>query len=59
MLEFLRNAIENRFDTSSLQEALEEAIEDLIDYDEIASTILHRYEDEIDDMIADVAESLL
>lgn len=58
-MEIIRKALENAFDPSELQEAIEDIIGEYIDYDEIARDILNSRQDLIHDVALTLANDLI
>lgn len=57
-MEIIRKALENAFDPSELQEAIEDMIGEYIDYDDIARDLLNRCQDLIHDVALSLADDL-
>lgn len=58
-MEIIRKALENAFDPSALEEAIEDIIGEYIDYDDIARHILNRHQDLILDIALAIADDLI
>jgi dihydroneopterin aldolase len=55
----LFDLISKRFDTDDMEAAFLDKIDDLIDYNELAESIVEEHESEISSMIAEMAEDAL
>lgn len=55
----LARLVELAFDSTAMEDAFVEAIQDLIDYDKIAADLLDRHEDVIEDILEDLAEEAI
>lgn len=58
-MDIIRKALENAFDPSELQEAIEDSIGEYIDYEEIARDILNSCQDLIHDVTLSFAYDLI
>ena len=54
----LRNYLESAFDYSAMEDALLEAITDLIDYDQIAADILENHAEDLQEILYELAEDM-
>lgn len=55
----LARLVELAFDSTAMEDAFVEAIQELIDYDKIAADLLDRHEDIIEDILEDLAEEAI
>ncbi|MBE6950775.1 MAG: hypothetical protein E7451_05495 [Ruminococcaceae bacterium] len=55
----LARLIELAFDSTAMEDAFVEAIQDYIDYDEIARNLLDQHSDAIDEIVEELAEEAI